>query len=132
MFAFSRKLHRRTAQSLIALLGSLWLLAAAAPCVMAAPRCPGMGGDCDSMDSRQPAASVPCEALQAVDCQVAQADTLVANTPVVDFSLLPVLLFTLPHDAVSNAERAHRIEPDRYAFDLYPPPLRLQHSVFLT
>mgnify|MGYP003452963979 FL=1 len=128
----TRHLRRRTTQGLLAVLAGLWLLAAAAPCVMAAPHCPhGMSDDCDSMNLHQQAAIDDCETLQAVDCQNGQTDVLAANIPFADFSVLPVLLFTLPHDALSNTERAQRVAPDRYAFDLYPPPLRLQYSVFL-
>ena len=133
MLGMNRHLRRRTAQGLLALLAGMWLLAAAAPCVMAAPHCPhGMRGDCDSMRQHPPSTGDHCKSLQALDCQNNQTDTLAANIPVVDFSVLPVLLGTLPQNILSNTEPARAIEPDRYAFDLYPPPLRLQYSVSLT
>jgi hypothetical protein len=132
MFRPTHTNRRRTAKSLLALLAGLWLLAAAAPCVMAATHCPhGMNGDCDSMDTHPQPAANPCDSLQAVDCERNTTDSLAANIPVVDISVLPVLLTTLPHNVVEGPARGRDSAPDRYAFLLYPPPHRLQHSVLL-
>jgi hypothetical protein len=128
MLGLSRKNRFRTAQTLLTLLGSLWLLAAAAPCVMAAPHCPpGMAGDCQSMDQQGLSVAGDCDALTAVDCQSADEVQLAATTPVMDFSVVPVRLHGLPAAAALHTPHA----PDRYATVILSPPLNLQHAVLL-
>jgi hypothetical protein len=113
---------------MLALLGGLWLLAAAAPCVMAAPHCPpGMAGDCPSMDHHGLSAAGDCDALTAVDCQSAGEERLAATTPVMDFSVVPVRLHSLPVAAALQTTHT----PDRYATVILSPPLNLQHAVLL-
>ncbi|MEK7666629.1 MAG: hypothetical protein AAB406_03040 [Pseudomonadota bacterium] len=86
MLGLSRKVRFRTAQTLLALMGGLWLFAAAAPCVMAAPHCPpGMAGDCPSMDHPGLSAVGDCDVLTAVDCQSSGEERLAATSPVMDF-----------------------------------------------
>jgi hypothetical protein len=124
----TRHLRRRTAQGLLALLAGLWLLAATAPCVMAAPHCPhGMSGDCPSMEHAGQSAAGDCDALTAVDCQSADQEQLAATTPVMDFSVVPVRLHGLPAVAVLRTPHT----PDRYATVILSPPLNLQHAVLL-
>jgi hypothetical protein len=127
MLGLSRKVRYRTAQTLLALMGCLWLLAAATPCTMAASRCPpGMAGGCPSMD--HPGLSVgDCDALTAVHCQSAGEEQLAATTPVMDFSIVPVRLRGLPAAAALHTPHA----PDRYATVILSPPLNLQHAVLL-
>jgi hypothetical protein len=128
MLGLSRKIRSRTAQTLLALLGGLWLFAAAAPCVMAATHCPpGMAGDCPPMDQPGLATSGDCDVLTAVDCQSSGEERLAANAPVLDFSVVPVRLHGLPPVAVLHA--AHT--PDRYASVILSPPLNLLHAVLL-
>jgi len=128
MLGLTRKIRRRTAQTMLALVGGLWLLAAAAPCVMAMSHCPpGMAGDCQPTD--QPGLSVAgdCDTLAAVDCQTAGEERLAANAPVMDFSVVPVRLYSLP--ALPALTRTHA--PDHYATDILVPPLNLRHAVLL-
>jgi len=128
MLGLSRKVRFRTAQTLLALMGSLWLFTAAAPCVMAAPHCPpGMTGDCPSMDHPGMTVDSDCSALAAVDCQSSGEERLAATTPVMDFSVVPVRLHGLPVAAVLHTPHA----PDRYATVILSPPLNLQHAVLL-
>jgi len=128
MLGLSRKVRFRTAQTLLALMGSLWLLAAAAPCVMAAPHCPpGMAGDCPSMDHPGMSVDSDCSTLAAVDCQSSGEERLAATTPVMDFSVVPVRLHGLPVAALLHTPHA----PDRYATVILSPPLNLQHAVLL-
>ncbi len=128
MLGLSRKTRFRTTQTLLALMGSLWLLAAAAPCVMAAPHCPpDMAGDCPSMDHPGQSAANDCDALMAVDCQSSGEQRLAAATPIMDFSVVPVRLHGLPPAAALPT--AHT--PDRYATVILSPPLNLQHAVLL-
>ena len=128
MLGLSRKIRTRTAQTLLALVGGLWLLAAAAPCVMAAPHCPmGMAGDCSSMDHPGMAAAGDCDVLVAVDCQSSGEERLAATTPVMDFSVVPVRLHNLPPVAALHTPH----NPDRYAAVILFPPLNLQNAVLL-
>jgi hypothetical protein len=128
MLGLSRKVRFRTAQTLLALMGSLWLLAAAAPCVMAASHCPhGMAGDCPSMDQPGLSAAGDCDTLTAVDCQSSDEQRLAATTPVMDFSVVPVRLHSLPVIAALHTPHT----PDRYATVILSPPLNLQHAVLL-
>jgi hypothetical protein len=128
MLGLSRKTRSRTAQALLGLMGSLWLFAAAAPCVMAATHCPqGMASDCPSMDHPGLSASGDCDALAALDCQSSSEERLAATTPVLDFSVVPVRLHGLP--IVSTLLDSHA--PDRYATVVLSPPLNLQNAVLL-
>lgn len=128
MLGLSRKVRFRTAQTLLALMGSLWLLAAAAPCVMAAPHCPpGMASDCPSTDLPGLSAADDCDVLAAVDCQRSSEVRLAATTPVMDFSVVPVRLHGLPVAAALHTTPT----PDRYATVILSPPLNLQHAVLL-
>ena len=128
MLGLSRKTRFRTAQTLLALLGSLWLLAAAAPCVMVTSHCPpGMTGDCPSMDHPGMSTAGDCDALTAVDCQSAGEERLAAATPVMDFAVVPVRLHGLPLATALHTPHT----PDRYATVILSPPLNLQHAVLL-
>ena len=128
MLGLSRKVRFRTAQTLLALMGGLWLFAAAAPCVMAAPHCPpGMAGDCPSMDQPGLYAAGDCDVLAAVDCQSSGEERLAATSPVMDFSVVPVRLHSLPVFAAFHSTHT----PDRYATVILSPPLNLQHAVLL-
>ena len=128
MLVLSRKTRYRTAQTLLALMSSLWLLAAAAPCVMAAPDCPqGMASDYPSMDHHGLSAASDCDVFTAVDCQSSGEQRLAAATPVMDFSVVPVRLHGLPPAAALHTPHT----PDRYATVILSPPLNLQHAVLL-
>jgi hypothetical protein len=128
MLGLSRKTRYRTAQMLLAVVGGLWLLAAAAPCVMVTSHCPpGMAGDCPSMDHPGLSAASDCDVLMAVDCQSSGEQRLTATTPVMDFSVVPVRLHSLPVAAALQTPHT----PDRYATVILSPPLNLQHAVLL-
>jgi hypothetical protein len=128
MLGLSRKDRFRTAQILLALMSSLWLFAAVAPCVMAAPSCPpGMAGDCPSMDQPGLTVAGDCNVFAAVDCQSSGEQRLAASTPIMDFSVVPVRLPGLSLVAALRTTHA----PDRYATVILTPPLNLQHAVLL-
>jgi hypothetical protein len=128
MLGLSRKVRFRSAQTLLALMSSLWLFAAAAPCVMAAPSCPpGMAGDCPSMDQPGLTAAGDCNVFAAVDCQSSGEERLAVSTPVMDFSVVPVRLHSLPVAALLHTPHTH----DRYATVILSPPLNLQNAVLL-
>jgi len=128
MLGLSRKTRFRTAQTLLALMSCLWLLAAATPCVMDMPHCPtGMAGDHPSTDLPGLYATDECDVLAAVDCQSSSEERLAANNPVLDFSIVPVRLYGLLIAATLHTLHA----PDRYATVILSPPLNLQHAVLL-
>jgi len=127
MLGLSRKVRYRTAQMLLAVVGGLWLIAAAAPCVMVTSHCPpGMAGDCP-MDHPGMSMAGDCDALTAADCQSSGEERLAATTPVMDFSVVPVRLHDLPVATVLHTPHT----PDRYATVILSPPLNLQHAVLL-
>ena len=125
MLGLTKNLHRRTTRSLLTLLGGLWLLAAAAPCVMAMSYCPP-DMSCGGLPMDQLAIG-DCDALAAADCRISGVERLVSAVPVVDFSIIPVRLHSLPADAALHLIRV----PDRYANVILPPPLNLQHAKLL-
>lgn len=128
MLGLTRKIRYRTAQTMLALVGGLWLFAAAAPCLMAVSHCPpGMAGDCQSMDQPGLFAAGDCDTLAAVDCQTAGEERLAATAPVVDFSVVPVRLRSLPTATALHGTHV----PDRYATVIPSSPLNLQHAVLL-
>lgn len=127
MFGLSRAIRRRTAFGLLALMSGMWLLAAAAPCVMAAPHCPDMGGaPCEPADM---AATPDCDTLQAIDCRRADI-SLADRVPVPDFSALPPRLLTVASIAVQPARTAP-VDLQRLALRLSSPPLYIQHAALL-
>lgn len=128
MLALSNKIRQRTARAVLALVGGLWLVAAAAPCVAAMSSCPmGMSGDCTSANSQDRAPNPDCTTLNAVDCQTSNEERLVVTLPALDFTMVPVRLHSLP--ALTVLSRAHA--PDRHATVILHPPLNLQHAVLL-
>lgn len=128
MLGLSKRIRQRTARAVLALVGGLWLVAAAAPCVAAMSSCPmGMNGDCPSMTDPGHSTNPDCTALNAVDCQTSHEERLVMPLPALDFTMVPVRLHSLP--ALPGLHPAHA--PDRYATVILHPPLNLQHAVLL-
>lgn len=135
MLGMTLHTRRTVARSLLALMGSLWLLAAAAPCAMATTtHCPGMPGtSCETMSfvgSLAPTDTADCDSLQSVDCQ--REDGSPANrSTAVDFNVAPVLLTTAPLIIQPIPLRPMSGDPDRLVLRLSPPPLYLQHTALL-
>lgn len=128
MLGLSKRIRQRTARALLALVGGLWLVAAAAPCVAAMSACPtGMASDCALTSNPDHSTNNDCTTLNAVDCQTSNEERLAATVPVLDFTVVPVRLHSLP--ALPALSRAHA--PDRYATVILRPPLNLQHAVLL-
>ena len=128
MLGLTKKVRFRTAQTLLALLGSLWLLAAAAPCVMAMSHCPpGMVGGDQPLVHPGPSALVNCDTLTAAGCKATGEERLAATAPVMDFSVVPVRLHALPMPAALHTTHA----PDRYATVILSPSLNLRHAILL-
>ena len=128
MLGLSKRIRQRTARAVLALVGGLWLVAAAAPCVAAMSTCPmGMSSDCLSTNGQDRATNPDCTTLNAVDCQTSSEERLVVTPPALDFTMAPVRLHSLP--ALPGVSPAHA--PDRYATVILHPPLNLQHAVLL-
>jgi hypothetical protein len=127
MIGLSLRTRRHTARGLLTLLASLWLLTAAAPCVMAASHCPNVNGEpCESMVRNT--GSTECDNLQAVDCQ--REDVALSGATTFDTQPVPVLLARAPATATQPVP-VLALDPDRLARQLSPPPLYLQHAVLL-
>jgi len=128
MLGLSKRIRQRTARILLALVGGLWLVAAAAPCVAVMPACPmGMAGDCAFTGDSDRSTNSECTTLNAVDCQTSNEERLAGTVPALDFTMVPVRLYSLP--ALPALTRT--LAPDRYATVILVPPLNLQHAVLL-
>jgi len=130
MLGLSTATRRTTARGLLALMGGIWLLAAAAPCVMATPHCPGMNVPCEGTDHAALPAAPDCDTLQAVDCRSSDIN-LTDRVTLLDFTMLPAHLLTVAPVSVQLPRNALHPDVARFALRLSPPPLYLQHSVFL-
>lgn len=128
MLSGNRNGVRRTARGLLALMAGAWLLAAAAPCVMAQPMpMPADHTGCCPDKASPPAAD--CAALTALDCQLPKPAPLTGAA----FDLpapMPVLLYSLPVMPVMAAP----IRPRQF-IDVYDPSpphvLNRKHSRLL-
>jgi hypothetical protein len=129
MLGLNNTTRRTTARGLIALIGGVWLLAAVAPCVMAAPHS-GMKMPCAGTDHATLQATPNCDTLQAIDCQSGDI-TLTERDVVPDFKALPPRLLTVTPVSVHLPRSALRPDAQRFTLRLSPPPLYLQHNVFL-
>lgn len=128
MLALSNKIRQRTARAVLALVGGLWLVAAAAPCVATMSTCPmDMSNDCLNTTGQDRTTNPDCTTLNAVDCQTSHEERLVVTPPVLDFTMVPARLYSLP--ALPILSPAH--VPDRYATVILYPPLNLQNAVLL-
>lgn len=125
MSALTITTRRRTARGILFLWLGLWALVAAAPCVMAAPTCHDMSSSCPQKGAPD------CDALQAVDCQTRDAVFLVGPDNAPDFTALPPRLFLQSQTVWLPPTLTADPQIGRFALRLDPPPLYLQHAVFL-
>lgn len=134
MLGLNRRTRRTTAKGLLALMSGVWLLAAAAPCVMASMPCPNMG-DVSCEPAATPASQATlapapnCESLQAIDCQTPNV-ALTERVALADFTALPPVLNAAPRVSSAAAGAIHT-DPQRLVLRLSPPPLYLQHGTLL-
>ena len=127
MICLSQRTRRRIAQGLLAVMGYLWLVAAASPCVMTASYCPNMqDGPCEAM--AQSVHSTDDDSLEAMNCHHEEAALTSTSAP--DTQPVPALLVRLPA-ATTQAIPVAALKPDRLALQFSPPPLYLQHAVLL-
>lgn len=109
-------------------MSGVWLFAAAAPCVMAAPQCPRMdGAPCDSPGMTT---TPDCDTLQAVDCQRTDIN-LTERVALPDFSALPPRLLTVASFLLQSARNVPPADWRRFTLRPLSPPLYLQHAALL-
>lgn len=122
-----RKGVRRTTHSLLALMAGTWLLAAAAPCVMAQPApMPADHAGCCPDKALPPAAD--CDTLSALDCQLPKP---VPPSATFDLPVPTVaLLYTLP-TALTPLLSDDAGPPPRTDISPTPPHLNRKHSRLL-
>ena len=126
-----RKNRKSIARGLLAVAVSLWVVAAAAPCVMAQPRpadpavpCPmskGMATDMTDMKD--------CGTVMAVNCQLPDLNTPLAAA-LGNLAATPVLLMTLPVLTILPQSRQHP-QNDFFTPDIPAPPLHIQHLTLI-
>ncbi len=115
----------------LALAGVLWLIAAAAPCVMAqmpdpAPsHCPEHA----KHNGAGHAAMPDCGPVTAINCQLPDTGTPLA-TGFADFAMTPVLLNTLPVP-VMLSDNGQQPRPDFFIPDIHAPPLHIQYLTLI-
>ena len=94
MLSGNRNGVRRTARGLLALMAGAWLLAAAAPCVMAQPM-PMPADHAGCCPDKAPPPMADCGALTALDCQLSKPAPLTGAA--LDLPApTPMLLHSLP------------------------------------
>lgn len=123
---------KNLARGTLALAGMLWLITAAAPCVMAqipnpdpAPsHCPEHAKHNGAGHSTMP----DCGPVTAINCQLPDTGTPLA-TSLGDFAMAPVLLTTLPTPFILLYDSSQRQQHDFLTPDIPAPPL---HILYLT
>ncbi len=129
MHWFRRKL-KPIAHTLLATLASLWLVAGAAPCVMAQSQpmnhasvhCPMHDGGM-SLDANN------CDPVMAVSCQLPDLQSPLAAA-LGDLTVTPALLTVLPV-VVALPENSIIPRHDFFAPDIPAPPLHIQHLTLI-
>lgn len=134
-----RMIHRfrrhlpRVARLLLGVLGSVWLTAMTAPCVMAAPcelhQQPPSAPCHDAGNTRADAVDHACPAAGGVDCQL----TTTANpAPLALDQAAPVLALLALPPAIPVFDRQAGVSPDTHPFPPPAgPPLYLRHLTLL-
>ena len=127
---FRRKL-KPIARGLLATGASLWLVAAAAPCVMAQPhRMDQASMHCPMpRDTVQTGTNNDCGPVVSVNCKLPDINSPLAAT-VVDFTATPVLLTMLPVPIILPQTRQHP-QNDFFTPDIPAPPLHIQHLTLI-
>ncbi|MHB8622874.1 MAG: hypothetical protein ACYC9J_02225 [Sulfuricaulis sp.] len=129
---FRRKLKSLGRGFLVAM-ASLWLVAAAEPCVMAQTHpTDAVSSPCLTSKGMAHAAMTDmkdCGPVTTVNCQLPDI-----NTPLVatlgDFTVTPVLLTTLPVSMILPQTRQHP-QNDFFTPDIPAPPLHIQHLTLI-
>lgn len=133
MLRWHRNKLKTLGRGVLALAGSLWLIAAATPCVVAQTvdkytdfrQCPVHVKHSET----EPSVVSQCCPVAAIDCQIPQTGTPL-TVAFGSFAVAPVLLTTLPVTIVQpDAVRYQR--QDILAPDIPAPPLHIRHLTLL-
>jgi hypothetical protein len=133
MLNWFRKKLKILAQGILALAGSLWLVAAATPCVVAQTveqipdtrQCPVH----TKHNGTEHVVAAECCPVAAINCQIPQTGTPL-TVAFGSFAVAPVLLTTLPVTIIrSDAARYQR--RDFLSPDIPAPPLHIRHLTLL-
>ena len=129
MHWFRRKL-KPIARTLLASLAALWLVAGAAPCVMAQSQPMNHGSvHCPMHDGGMNLDADNCGPVTAVSCQLPDVQSPLAAA-LGDMAVTPVLLTVLP---VAVTLPVNSISPrhDFFTPDIPAPPLHIQHLTLI-
>ena len=131
MLRWFQKRLKPVARGLLAAVASLWLVAAAAPCVMAqAHQMDSASRYCPmQQDNARPGTNNDCGPVVSVDCKLPDINSPLAAA-LGDFTATPVLLTTLPVPIVLPQTRQHP-QNDFFTPDIPAPPLHIQHLTLI-
>ncbi|MBI3545129.1 MAG: hypothetical protein HY081_00835 [Gammaproteobacteria bacterium] len=128
MLRWFRSHSKSLARGMIAAMASLWLVAIAAPCVMAQAPQMDYGATRCHMPMTQ-ADMNNCDPVSAVSCQLPDI-----NSPLIaalgDIPYTPVLLSTLPAAFIFPETRQHPPQ-DFYNPNISLPPLHIRHLTLI-
>lgn len=130
---WSNKNRKSVARGLLAMAASLWLIAAAAPCVMAQMPVPDpVSSYCPEHAKHQGnghSAMPECGPAAAINCQLPDTGTPLASG-FGDFAMTPLLLATLPVPAFLP-DTGQRPRRDFLNPDIPTPPLHIRYLTLL-
>ena len=126
---FRRKLKPIT-RGLLATIASLWLVAGAAPCVMAQSQPMNLASvHCPMHDGGMNLDTNDCGPVTAVSCQLPDLQSPLAAA-LGDMTVTPVLLTVLPIAIVMPDNRVP-LRHDFFTPDFPAPPLHIQHLTLI-
>ena len=129
MHWFRRKL-KPIARTLLATLASLWLVAGAAPCVMAQSHPMNHASvHCPMHDADMNLDADHCGPVTAVSCQLPDLQSPLAAA-LGDLTVTPVLLTVLPV-VVAVPDNSISLRQDFFTPDIPAPPLHIQHLTLI-
>jgi hypothetical protein len=133
MLRWFRTELKTLARGTLALTGTLWLIAAGAPCVMAqTPEPAPAPSHCPehAKHNHHGGATMPdCGPVTAINCQLPDTDTPLA-AGIGDITMTPVLLVTLPVP-VMLVDSGQPPRPDFLVPDIHAPPLHIRHLTLI-
>ena len=131
MLHWSRRKLKPTARALLALIAALWLVAWAAPCVMAQtqPMMNHASVHCPMHDGVVNLDADDCGPVTAVSCQLPDLQSPLAAA-LGDMTVTPVLLTVLPIAIVLPDNRVP-LRHDFFTPDFPAPPLHIQHLTLI-
>ncbi|OGI50409.1 MAG: hypothetical protein A3E57_05190 [Candidatus Muproteobacteria bacterium RIFCSPHIGHO2_12_FULL_60_33] len=132
MLHWSRRKLKPTARALLALIAALWLVAWAAPCVMAQtqPMMNHASVHCPMHDGVVNLDADDCGPVTAVSCQLPDLQSPLAAAGFGDMTVAPALLTVLPMAIAIPADTAPR-RHDFFLPDIPAPPLHIRYLTLL-